>query len=112
MNDGVSKILCDYINPVILKYKESGLSQYEKSLLKDCIEALRLLGFEELYLQYNKRFKTIENSKITEYKIYKNNVFIKSFKTRKEALIFYRDLLPFTGPDEKLEIIEAEHNQK
>ena len=108
--EGASQVLCNFINPNIIKYKNEGLTRDEKKLLKDCIKALEALGFTDLYYNYNKRFKAIEDTKKTEYFVYKNNVLIKSFKTRREALDFYSDLKPFATKSDNLELIEKEYN--
>ena len=103
---GASKVLCDYISKALIKYKNEDLNSNEKKILKDCIKALEALKFNDLYYNYNKRFEAIEEDRKPEYKVYKNNVFIKSFKTKKEAEAFYYELQPYVGKNEILEIIE------
>lgn len=107
--NGASKVLCDYIGKQLIKYKSEGLKKDEKKILKDCIKALDVLGFADYYYSFNKRFKAIENTKVITYEVYKKNVLIKQFKSKKEALDFYNDLLPFAEKDE-LELTEKEQN--
>ena len=103
---GASQILCGYIAPKLLTYQKEGLNSNEKKLLKDCIKALEVLGFDDLYYQYNKRFEAIEDARKPEYKVFKNGVHLKTFNTLKDAETFYYELQPFTSDKEKLEIIE------
>ena len=103
---GASKILCDYIGPALLRYQKEGLTNDEKRLVKDCIKALEVLGFDDLYYNYDKRFKAIEDARKPEYKVFKNGILLKVFKDLKEAKNLYYELQPFLGENETLEIIE------